>query len=121
MNSGRSCYRTSIVSSAGIAIIPLEEASVQAAVETLVELGPLPAARVAEASALEAFESLLEQVRTPVSEEEAAALCVLFGPDECFGLAWSLVHLIETAPQWPVHTALATVLSPWRGTLRERL
>ena len=22
----------------------------------------------------------------------------VFGPDECFGLAWSILHLIETAP-----------------------
>jgi hypothetical protein len=42
-----------------------------------------------------------------VSGEEAGALARLFGPDDCFGLAWTLVHLIESAPEYldhlPVH------------------
>ena len=25
----------------------------------------------------------------------------MFGPDDCFGAAWTLLHLIETAPNWP--------------------
>lgn len=93
----------------------------RAAVEALVDLGPLSASNVAEAPTLEMFERLLQQVSRPVSDTEATALCRLFGPDDCFGLAWSLLHLIETAPGWPVETVLATIVSPWQDTLRERL
>ena len=45
----------------------------------------------------------LDRISRPVSSQEAAALLTCFGPDDCFGLAWSLLHLIETAPE-PVVT-----------------
>ena len=44
----------------------------------------------------------------------------LFGPDDCFGLAWTLLHLIETAPGWPVESALVDLESKWIDRLRER-
>lgn len=93
----------------------------QAAVEALIGPGPLPASGVADVPKLEMFGRLLKQVSRPVSDAEAAALCRLFGPDDCFGLAWSLLHLLEAAPGWPVETALALVVSPWQVTLRQRL
>jgi hypothetical protein len=98
-----------------------KEAQMQAAVEAIVGLGPLPASAVAEVPTLEMFERLLQQVSRPVSDTEATVLCGLFGPDDCFGLAWSLLHLIETAPGWPMETELALVVSPWQVTLRQRL
>ncbi|MDX2851185.1 hypothetical protein [Actinacidiphila glaucinigra] len=33
-----------------------------------------------------------------MTDEEAHALAGCFGDDECFGVAWVLLHLIETAP-----------------------
>ncbi|MCQ8774576.1 hypothetical protein [Streptomyces telluris] len=39
----------------------------------------------------------LEAIPSPVTAEEAHALAGCFGPDDCYGVAWSLVHLIETA------------------------
>ena len=33
-----------------------------------------------------------------MTDEEAKLLLGSFGPDDCFGLAWTLLHLIETAP-----------------------
>ncbi|MEU0382903.1 hypothetical protein [Streptomyces chartreusis] len=51
---------------------------------------------------------LLERIPKPVTDDEAQALATLFGPDNCFGLAWTLLHLIETAPGArlrPVHGA----------------
>ena len=42
---------------------------------------------------------MLESVAKPVTDDEAAALAQLFGPGDCFGLAWTLVHLVESAPR----------------------
>ena len=39
-----------------------------------------------------------QSVKPPVTDEEAEELVECFGPDDCFGLAWSLVHLVETSP-----------------------
>jgi hypothetical protein len=40
----------------------------------------------------------LTAIKPPVTEEEATLLLNSFGRDECFGLAWALLHLIESAP-----------------------
>lgn len=59
-------------------------------------------------------EALLQRIETPVSDEEACALAKLIGPDECFGLNWSLVTLIESAPGWPLWECLPTQ-PEWRA------
>ncbi|MGV9690558.1 hypothetical protein ACWDUX_15755 [Streptomyces sp. NPDC003444] len=38
----------------------------------------------------------LEAISKPVIGEEARALISCFGPDGCSGIAWTLLHLIET-------------------------
>lgn len=43
-------------------------------------------------------EGRLRAISGPVTPEEAAALATCFGPDDCYGVAWTLLHLIETAP-----------------------
>ncbi|MCP2358364.1 hypothetical protein HD597_005384 [Nonomuraea thailandensis] len=40
----------------------------------------------------------LEAIPRPVTAQEAQALAACFGPDDCYGVAWTLVHLIETSP-----------------------
>jgi hypothetical protein len=37
----------------------------------------------------------------------------LFGPDDCFGLEWSLVGLVETAPGWPLADCLENTDNEW--------
>jgi hypothetical protein len=64
----------------------------QPAVKMLIELGPLPSSATATAPVIKAFEDHLSQVQTPVRDEEACALVKLLGPDDCFGLAWTLLH-----------------------------
>ncbi|ROO88263.1 hypothetical protein EDD29_5926 [Actinocorallia herbida] len=66
--------------------------------EDLVAAGPLPREDSATPDDLEGRESLLGQIVAPISDEEAKALLSVFGPDGCFGLAWTVLHLIETAP-----------------------
>ncbi|MGW7138942.1 hypothetical protein [Streptomyces xanthophaeus] len=40
----------------------------------------------------------LEAITKPVTGEEAAALVSCFGPDDCYGVAWTLLHLVEFGP-----------------------
>ncbi|MEU9083995.1 hypothetical protein [Streptomyces sp. NPDC048357] len=40
----------------------------------------------------------LQTIPRPVTAEEAEALTACFGPDDCYGVAWTLLHLIETGP-----------------------
>lgn len=70
-------------------------------VMAFVSLGLLPSEADVDIAQLERQTDALHRIRGPVSQEEAEALVACFGPDECYGLAWSLLHLIETAPQLP--------------------
>lgn len=91
----------------------------QPSVKALVQLGQLPSSADATVDALKAFEDHLKRVEAPVSDDEAKALVKLFGPDDCFGLAWSLVHLIETAPGWPLEDCLQEPKNRWTTLLSE--
>jgi len=79
----------------------------------LSKLGPLPASDKASVALVKKFQDLIESIESPVSDKEARALITLFGPDECFGLAWTLLHLIESAPGWPIMDSLESSSSPW--------
>jgi hypothetical protein len=57
----------------------------------------------------------------PVTDEEVCELVKLFGPDDCFGLAWTLLHSIETAPVWPIESALDGQEGEWIDRLCERV
>ena len=92
----------------------------QSAVERLVQLGPFPSSSSATVPALQEVEALLAKVQTPITDDEARALVRLFGPDDCFGLAWSLLHLVETSPSWPIEDALEDLRGEWIERLRER-
>lgn len=92
----------------------------QQAISALLGLGRLPSSPTATVPTMQEFEVQLSKVQTPVTDEEACALVRLFGPDDCFGLAWTLLHLIETAPGWPVQGALDGLEGEWIDRLRER-
>ncbi len=64
---------------------------------TFVADGPLPD-RDASEEVIDRRERQLTAIPRPVTPEEAAALATCFGPDDCYGVAWTLMHLIETAP-----------------------
>ena len=66
-------------------------------VEEFLKLGQLPDSSEPEES-IAHHQAKLMRIDRPVTDEEAAALIRCFGPDECYGLAWTLLHLIETAP-----------------------
>jgi hypothetical protein len=91
-------------------------------VQELVAMGPLPdsASAAGDMMKLEEYGRLLDAISKPVSDEEAEALVRLFGPDDGFGLAWTLVHLIESAPGWPFVDRLPAVDNEWIALLRDR-
>jgi hypothetical protein len=72
--------------------------SIRPEVQRFIDLGPFPASKDAQEEDIDRRSALLSNIASPVTEEEAAALLSCFGPDEAFGVAWSLLHLIETAP-----------------------
>jgi len=70
---------------------------VRESVKAFTEFGGLPSEEAAIESIAEA-QRLLELIEPPISAEEGQLLITAFGSDSCFGLAWKLLHLIETAP-----------------------
>jgi hypothetical protein len=94
----------------------------RAEVRELVTMGPLPSTADAadDMLRLEVYQRLLESIEPPVTDGEALALATLFGPDECFGLAWALLHLIESAPGWPMLDRIPADDNEWRVLLRTR-
>ncbi|MBB5872536.1 hypothetical protein F4553_005970 [Allocatelliglobosispora scoriae] len=64
-------------------------------------LGPLPSEldnSEGSDEALEEIEEALHAIGKPVTNEEAHVLLASFGEDNCFGLAWTLLHLVESSP-----------------------
>ncbi|MFC8389061.1 hypothetical protein [Streptomyces sp. NPDC057238] len=71
-------------------------------VSAFVADGPLPDEEAGE-DEIDRRARQLEAMSRPLSLAEAKALAGCFGPDDCYGLAWTMTHLIETAPG-PVRT-----------------
>ena len=80
-------------------------------------LGPLPDSS-ADETTIERHEQLLSRIQAPVTDDEAKLLVRLFGPDDCYGLAWTLLHLIETAPGWPIEESLEDRTTEWIARMR---
>ncbi|MEU4267761.1 hypothetical protein [Streptomyces sp. NPDC026092] len=85
-------------------------------VQTFIADGPLPDEDATEEE-LEGRDQQLRAIARPVTGEEAKALVACFGPDDCYGIGWSLLHLIETGPN-PV---LATDPGPDANEWHQRL
>ncbi|MFF3987955.1 hypothetical protein ACFY0B_25595 [Streptomyces sp. NPDC001797] len=94
--------------------------TVSDAVRSLLEKGPLPSENEATDDDLEDFERLLEEIQQPVSPEEAQLLLNAFGTDNCYGLSWTLLHVIETSPVQPVISEDAATRNEWLKLLLER-
>jgi hypothetical protein len=77
-------------------------------VQRLVETGPLPDddSIDEDPDRLDRFTEAVRALPEPLTDEEARALVPCFGPDDGYGVHWSLVHKIETAPGWPLLDAL---------------
>ena len=98
---------------------------VRGVVATLAALGPLPTETEAFTAApdLDRWEELMGRVSQPLTDEEAYLLAACFPSDDsdAFGAAWTLVHLLESAPGWPAASALERAPRYWREVLLTRL
>ncbi len=92
----------------------------QPAVKELVKIGPLPSSVNPDVVKVEMIQTLLTRIEQPISDDDARALVNLFGPDDCFGLAWTLLHIIETAPGWPLNDVLGSAGNEWIDRLKQR-
>ena len=96
-------------------------------IEGLERLGPLPADDDDDPGIdrrLFDVERLLAAVDPPVTVEEARVLAALFPRDggTCYGLAWSLLHLIETLGVDDLGAVVTGVNSAqWRKMFEQRL
>jgi hypothetical protein len=97
----------------------------RAEIKDLEKMGPLPSYKIAmqpdHLEKLERYTQLIVSIQKPVTDEEARVLVTLFGPDDCFELEETLVHLVESAPGWPLWDCLKDTSNEWIQTLRRRL
>ncbi len=71
--------------------------TIRPSILAFVDLGVLPPSTASE-EVIARHEAALRAIDGPITTAEAALLQGSFGPDDCYGLAWMLLHLIETAP-----------------------
>ena len=90
-------------------------------VKQLIALGIMPSEAAADASVVEKYQNILRSLSAPLTDEEACALTNIFGDDDCFGLSWTLVHLIESSPSWPIAACLTRSDNEWIELLRSRV
>jgi hypothetical protein len=98
----------------------MSNTSVRTEIAELEQLGPLPSEDNEDVSQLARIEALCRAIAKPITDNKACVLVELFGPDGCYGLASSFMHLIETAPGWPLKDCLAQLNSDWKIELRNR-
>lgn len=80
-----------------------------------VKLGTLPDSNAPE-DKIAAHQIALSKIKRPVTDSEAKQLLKCFGPDDCFGLAWTLLHLIESAPSGiPIKSEPAEFENDWKN------
>lgn len=86
----------------------------------LKELGTISNAVAGDVEKLRVQDEMLRTITRPVSDAEAEVLVQLFGEGDCRGMAWLLVHLIESVPGWPIETCLKQPSNEWTRLLHER-
>lgn len=89
-------------------------------IRQLAQLGPLPNEQSSE-EIIDQYEKIFEQIQMPVTDDEARLLCTLFGSDDLYGAAWTLLHLIESAPNWPLAECLTDSTNEWIKRLQRRV
>lgn len=65
-------------------------------------------------------EEQLAAITPPLTEKEARAMLTCFGPDDCYGLAWTMVHLIESCGTDIVDEMPSEHVLPWLYMLWNR-
>jgi hypothetical protein len=84
----------------------------------------MPGDAAADSRTVVSWEAAVRTIERPVTDAEAVVLIDALPHDEtsCFGLAWGLVHAIETAPGYGVEMVKrSAAVGEWRATLLQRL
>lgn len=89
-------------------------------VSELAKLGAFPSSKNVDLALIKRQQELLQHITSPISDAETRELIKLFGPDDYYGLAWTLLHLIEEAPNWPLVDCLASHSNEWIDLLKQR-
>jgi hypothetical protein len=97
----------------------------QTCIKQLLELGKFPTADESVSDPegqehIEKIERLIREINCPISNEEALALSKIFGDDGYFGLAQTLMHIIESAPDWPIQEIFKDSDNEWIRLLKHR-
>jgi len=92
----------------------------RAEVVQLAQMGVLPSKGATSVDRVRQIEKLFYAISRPVTDDEARALVRILGEDDCYGLAASFVHLIETAPGWPLLDCLIDRSNRWVESLYDR-
>ena len=94
--------------------------TVRPIIRELAALGQFPLEEGASEEQVTRYETALRHIAGPVTDEEARVLAALFPTrGSTFGLAWQLVHLIESAPNWPLADVLeSNPANEWIAHLR---
>jgi hypothetical protein len=89
-------------------------------IQQLAKLGAFPASTKVDLKIIAVQEKLIRAVKPPITDEEAKELVKLFGPDDYFGAAWTVLHLVERAPGWPLEECLVGEPNEWIVRLKAR-
>ena len=89
-------------------------------IQQLVKLGKFPASDKVRLEIITEQEKFVRAITPPISDVEAKELIKLFGPDDYFGAAWTILHLIESAPGWPIEECLTDISNEWVIRLKGR-
>ena len=87
----------------------------------LAKMGVFPPSKGVDHALVKRRQELLQRITPPVSDDEARELVKLFGPDDYYGLAWTVLYLIEGAPHWPLADCLSGDSNEWIARLKDRL
>jgi hypothetical protein len=94
--------------------------NVRNVVSELFALGKLPSEDCDDPEEIASYQKLIHQIQIPITDDEAKLLVTILGEDGCFGLAMTVVHIIETAPSWPLVDCLLNQNNEWVVELRDR-
>ncbi len=90
-------------------------------VKRLVEMPNLVLSDDASVETVAWAEEQIALFERPAQDDEAIALLKLLtrsGETSCFGLNWTILHFIETAPGWPIWPALLDARGEWADLLK---
>ena len=92
----------------------------QDAVRRLQTLGPVRTENENNERWWRDWVAALDELKAPVTDEEAVALARLFSDCEDRSTYFTLVHAIETAPGWPIAEILNSSGNNWINVLKIR-